>query len=284
MSAPGSVPVDGPPRFVRERDRFEMKYWLSPEEAADVVRRAGSYVTPDRLAMAGAPYRGGEVPVGQCINSLYLETRDFTFFRQHVEAALDRFKLRVRAYGDPPAGTAFFETKRKVKQVTVKGRAGVPIELVPSLLDGSWDQLPSLGSSSRQALGNFLYLQTVYQAAPLLLVRFYREAFTSLNPADDIRVTFDRGICAQGALGASFAFDPRAWIPIDGEPQHGRLGPQVLLELKFPRIAPFWMRQIVERLEMRRIAYSKYVSAARCLFERRQLDDPLLDAVPVGAL
>src|SRR6185436_1208434 len=116
-------------------------------------------------------------------------------------------------------------------------------------------------------------------AAPRVLVRAWRQAFASPDPAEEIRVTFDRRVGFQPTRGPSFDHDPDGWIPIDGEPQHGRRGPHVLLEMKFPRVAPLWMQRLVEKLGLRRISYSKYVSAERAVDGQASLDALVLGAV-----
>lgn len=72
------------------------------------------------------------------------------FLDLHTQKAPDRSKLRIRAYGSPPSGPAFFEVKRKVKRVTFKDRAVVPMEALPALLNG---EIPSsaYGSSPQMS-------------------------------------------------------------------------------------------------------------------------------------
>ena len=74
--------------------------------------------------------------------------------------------------------------------------------------------------------------------------------------------------------------DPEASIPIDGYEQHERFGPHALLELKFPRIAPLWMRQLTDKLEMMRVGYSKYCQAIESMLEARRLEAALRDCRP----
>lgn len=251
----------------RDPDRHELKYWVPEERVEEVIRFISEYVEPD-------PHGAN----GQINTSLYFDTPDLRFFRTHMESSPDRRKLRIRAYGDPPVGLAFFETKRKVKAVTVKTRASVPMEQMSALLDGSYDELPQMKPSARRHLDDFLFTRTVLQAEPLVLVRANRRAFASPDPADDIRVTFDSSICFQRARGPSFECDANGWIPIDGQQQHGRPGgAHVLLELKFPRIAPSWMRPLTEEMGVPRIAYSKYMSAVRILLDEQTMDRSLLD-------
>lgn len=253
-----------PRRAGRDPDRFELKYWVPESVAADIVRHCAPYVAAD--------VHDEDALTGQVNTSLYLDTPDLAFFHAHIEHAPDRYKLRVRAYGDPPRGKAFLEVKRKINRITLKTRADVPMGQMVPLLDGSYEQLPVLDVNSRRHLEHFLYLKTITHAEPAVLVRCRRQAFASMDPAEDIRVTFDRFITFQPWAHLSLDGEPGAWEPLDGTEQHGGEGPHALLELKFPRIAPTWMRDLTEKLEMRRVSNSKYACAMRALLERRHGD------------
>jgi hypothetical protein len=253
-----------------------MKYWVSEEVADDVLGYARGYLIAD-------PHGTRRGVISQYNTSLYLESPQLSCYRAHVDEAPDRFKLRVRAYGDPPQGLAFFETKRKVNSVIIKTRAAVTMDRMAPLLEGDHDALTEAsGTPERRHLESFLYLQTITHARPFVLVRACREAYCSTDPHEDVRLTIDRRIAFQQARGPGFEADSNDWVPIDGEEEHGRdVGP-VMLELKFPGAPPLWMAALVRRLEMCRIAYSKYVAAARSLIEGDNLDRSLWSAIARG--
>jgi hypothetical protein len=253
-----------------------MKYWVSEEVADDVLGYARCYLVAD-------PYSTRRGVISQYNTSLYLESPQLSCYRAHLEEAPDRFKLRVRAYGDPPQGLAFFETKRKVNSIIIKTRAAVTMDRVAPLLEGSYDALTEEpGTPERRHLESFLYLQTVTHARPFVLVRACREAYSSADAHEDVRVTIDRRISFQQARGPGFEAGGNDWIPIDGEEEHGRPAGPVMLELKFPGAPPLWMAALIQRLEMSRIAYSKYMAAARSLIEGHHLDRALWSAVARG--
>jgi hypothetical protein len=242
--------------------------------ADDVRRHAAPYMRLD-------PHCASSESRSQLNSSLYLDTPGFAFYRHHIEASPDRFKLRVRFYGDPPRGMAFFEIKRKVKSVIAKDRAAVPFEQMAAMIEGNYDTLPT-SAGDRAALESFLYLQTVYGARPRLLVCCLREAYSSPDPLEELRLTFDRKVYAQEVYTPTVTGDPGAWVPIDGELQHGRKGAQVLVELKFSGIAPLWMRQLVDKLDMWREGYSKFCAGVSTVLEQANADDALWDAGPRG--
>ena len=94
------------------------------------------------------------------------------------------------------------------------------------------------------------------------VVRYEREPYSSTLD-DYARVTFDRKIEARSA--SQLAFDPgaRGWWAVD-HPIAMRAGGSrsfVVLELKFAGSAPTWMQQLVRRLELPRLSFSKYARA-----------------------
>jgi len=252
----------------REVDRFELKYWVPSALCDEVIAFVRPYLVLDPFNVAQGLER-------QHNTTLYLETSGLDAYRTHADSAADRYKLRVRAYGEVPAGLAFFETKRKINAITVKTRSAVQMEEVAPLLDGTYDALPaSLSSEERRNLESFLYLKTVTDARPCVLVRAHRASYCTPDPREDVRLTLDQDVGFQRACGPSLHGDPRGWIPIDGEDQHGQRGAHVMLELKFPRSAPAWMGHLVNRLDLWRVGYSKYMAAVQSL-----LDEPMLNAM-----
>jgi hypothetical protein len=168
-------------------ERFEFKYVVSEQRAKELLQRTASYLRSDDWA-----------PGGQRITSLYLDSPERDFLQLHREGAPDRSKLRVRAYGDPLADQAFFEIKRKVKRVTFKHRAIVPQSAVPMLLRGELGPTRLVKSEAEQrTLEHFLYLMLTYRAEPTVLTTCCREAFTAIEPADEVRLTLDRDISYQ---------------------------------------------------------------------------------------
>jgi hypothetical protein len=256
----------------RDLDRFELKYWVPDQVIGQVL----DYVKPHLVL---DPYSVKLGVLSQHNTSLYLETPNLDSYWRHVDSSPDRFKLRVRVYGDPPSGKAFFETKRKIKSVIVKTRTAVSMQEMVGLIEGTYESLPPwLSAEDRRNLENFLYLRTALRAEPCVLVRAYRESHCSADPMEDIRVTVDREICFQPARGTDLVGDPKRWIPIDGEEQHEQRGVHAMVELKYPRIAPFWMQSLVARLEMWRVGYSKYIASVQHLLDRPYLDDLSRDA------
>jgi hypothetical protein len=259
-SLPEGPPLAEPSVSRSHQERFELKYWI-PERLAHVVTHFGrSYLRVDPYHDANAMQRN---------TSLYLDTPSFAFYDSHVESAPDRFKLRVRVYGEKPGGLAFFELKRKVRSVIVKSRAPVPIACVAGLLTGNYRSLPKVANEEeRRHLEAFIYDMTIHRAEPSFLVTCRREAYASLHEEDDVRLTVDRDIAYQRATGPHFDARSRDWVYLGAPPGTGSER-MALVELKFCGMAPAWMGDLVRRFEGQRVGFSKYVSSVRMETEER---------------
>lgn len=234
----------------REPNRFEYKYWVDARGAAAVRHAARTFLIPDGAERL------------QELTSLYLDGPTRRCFWAHVDGERDRFKLRVRAYGQGVPEVAFLEVKRKVNHVTVKTRARVPAALVTPLLGGDWRGLEALEPSARRHAEHFLALQASQGLEPVMLLRYRREAYRSAEALEDVRLTLDDEVRAAPSLGSRLDVGARPFEPVlpPGVPTGA-----VLVELKFPRVAPGWMAALVQRLELGRVANSKYVTALRQL-------------------
>ena len=226
--------------------RQELKYWLPEPVAESVHLFAAPFVEQDRAA--------GHLG-GQRVTSLYLDTPGLDFYRSHVASAADRFKLRVRYYGELPGASVFFEVKRKVGRIVDKRRARVPSADLRGLLGGASASSPPLEGAQAEHLRRFLYLMNVHRATPKLVLTCRRSAYYSRESWDNARATLDRQISFQVTSPATLLGDPGRWRPAPAP------GPGALLELKFSEHLPWWMNDLANRLARYRIAYSKYVAA-----------------------
>lgn len=250
-------------------ERFELKYWVPERLAPKIADFARMHLRPD-------PYH--DVDGIQRNTSLYLETSALDFYRDHVESAPDRIKLRVRVYGEIPVGPAFFELKRKVRSVVVKKRAAVPLSFAAALIRGEHVPLSDvIHAAERHNLESFLYCMTVRRAEPAFLVTCRREAYVS-EEADEVRLTIDREIAYQRTSEPRLYGAPRQWIRLAAPPGLGE-GPFALVELKFGGPAPVWMGSLVRTFHMERSGFSKYVTSVEVDLEQRTFADDVVSSM-----
>jgi len=234
-----------------QSSRFEFKYIIDEQCAADVRVFVQSYLEPDEFAdpNQGNSYR---------ISSLYLDNSELFLYRQTVVGEKNRFKLRVRFYGNTPDGPAFLEIKRRVTDVILKQRATVTREGVLCLLRGEGpDQSWLMGSNgdakAGKALLNFCNLSDNLGAAAIVYVSYRREAYVSPN-GNSIRVTFDRQL-----LGSPYEQGTSLALPTQGASPEVGNGDKVILELKFTDRFPEWMGELVQAFNLHRTSVPKYV-------------------------
>jgi len=206
--------------------RQELKYCVPERVASHVLDVARGYLVPEPLA------RGPR----QRVTSLYLDTPDLTFLRWHREGAADRYKLRIRSYGEPPAGTLFSEVKRKTASVVRKEREAFPAEALETVVE-----------RYRVRQG----------ATPRTLVRGIRESLR--DPGEETAVTVDRALQYQLTRCADLVGADTRWAPLS-LPRCSGPSP-VLLELKYGERPPDWMDALIRTLAPARVSFSKYVTA-----------------------
>jgi hypothetical protein len=227
--------------------RYELKYWLPEAAASQAIAFARPFLSLDPLSQ---PTQGNS----ERVTSLYLDSRAREFYVQHVASATDRFKLRIRTYGETQGATAYFEIKRKVGMVIDKRRAEVPThEVSQAVSRGCCPAATHNGHAPH--LESFLSLMTLHRALPQVLITCLRESYVPRDPREKVRVTVDREIAFQPTNSASLGSRPGCWQTTPSV----RRG--ALLELKFSGTMPWWMRELSLRVGRYRTAYSKYVSA-----------------------
>jgi hypothetical protein len=233
-------------------ERFEFKYWLSAQQLKQFMAGASAFLKCDDHAEGG-----------QHNTSLYLDSPRFDLARLHMEKAPDRLKLRIRVYGQPPREPAFVELKRKAKAVTLKQRAVVPIETLPSLLNAEIPSTLKLSSAEQhRTLSHFLYLMQVHRAEPQILIAARRQAFASNDPSEGLRLTLDHDICYQLARGPILFGSASAWINLCGISTYAATA-TTLMEIKFRHRAPAWLGDLIQHCDLRRTRFSKYIAAVQ---------------------
>jgi len=235
-------------------ERFELKYWVTEPLALRVLDFAMPYLKRDAHATTREAQRN---------TSMYLDSRGFRFCESHMNLSPDRSKLRIRAYGRPYSKLAFFETKRKVKTVTMKERFALPIAEVENVLL----RRPvgcEMSEAARRTMGDFLLQMCLHRAEPKLFVACYREAFESRIPGEDVRMTLDRELVYQQTDGYGFTPNEQRWRDIqEGDDSRTSFGHRrAMLELKFNGTPPRWMVELVRHFNLQREAFSKYTTAA----------------------
>lgn len=221
-------------------ERFELKYWAPAGRVAKLMELVTDQLREDE--------RAGPSQVN---TSLYFDSPRLLFLEQHLSGAPDRVKLRVRYYGDQPAGDCFFEIKRRQGAVVSKRRAVVPLEQGRALVK-NLNAIPL----ENDALQTFQYLAQRCSARPVLLVRARRQSFRAEDRSLDVRLTIDHDVAWQPTRAPEpLVPDARRWRTLSGGEQ------RVLVEVKFHSARPWWLGHFTGQLAPWRVSFSKYVAA-----------------------
>jgi hypothetical protein len=186
----------------------------------------------------------------QQVTSLYLDTPTLTFFRWHREQRPDRFKLRIRGYGDGNRDCVWAEIKRKAGTTVFKERAPLAVTALDRVLRGP---APSAD------LEEFVKRRQAFNAAPRLLLTCKREALRQQDAFGETAVTIDREIRYQPSRRSDLLDDPRLWRAV--RLPWSAHGAAAIIEIKYVHQPPVWMSTMMSRLASYRVGFSKYRAA-----------------------
>lgn len=185
---------------------------------------------------------GGE-PVYR-VHSLYLDSRDWSIYRDTRNGAFSRFKLRARCYSFAPDAEMFLEVKSRDGEAMRKSRFRVPRDEARRILDGG---VPTVRSND--ALENFRGQMDRRHAFPRVWVTYRRFAYVG-GDRGLVRVTFDDQIAA--APPTADLSEPPQWYLL---PEVKGL---VVLELKYSGSYPGWAAEMIRKFGLERRSMSKY--------------------------
>lgn len=216
--------------------RFEYKYRLREAEALAVRECILPYVNHDSHANSAGIY---------VLRSLYYDSPDIRLYWSSALGERNRHKLRVRWYGDARPDSTFLEVKRRNDQVIRKSRAVVPVDQASSIVRGRSVEGGSAGVDA------FNTLADRYFAAPTVLVRYLREAYSCIGGAP-LRITFDRELAGLACTRLDEA------LAVPATSLYAVPDIEVILEVKFTDTFPWWLHSIVRRLHLHPRSTCKY--------------------------
>lgn len=242
-------------RPLREIERYEKKYLVSPREAEAVRQLIQPYCKPDEATRTG-PYQ---------VLSLYLDGDHLPLYRATRAGEPARFKLRARTYlGD----AVYLEIKRKIRGMVWKSRAQLSCEAWDAIFarrgvnhSVRQSHLARLGASELSTYHEFIQWRDRHHAIPQVWVRYTREGYQSPDESY-ARVTFDTQISAALPRGYTLPLAPRlrslSWRHLDYSDRLKSQAADVVIELKSERSVPDWMSELSRHLNARSTGVSKY--------------------------
>jgi hypothetical protein len=239
-------------RFDVQLDRYEAKYVIPSRLVPRIREFIRPFCMPD-------PNTHGDPPE-YVITTLQLDTPDLALHRAKMNEAKNRFKLRVRTYGEPGESAVYLEVKRKIRGTIVKSRAKVPFDRWSERVVR--DTRVNLTFKSREEENgylNFVRLVRETGARPVVLVRYNRESYFGKYDTY-ARVTFDRRLLYQRTSSWDSWGRNGRWLAMDTPlaQNHGNRYSGVVLEIKTLSDAPHWMMDLIQHFNLERSGHCKY--------------------------
>jgi hypothetical protein len=226
--------------------RLEHKYRINERTAYAVRDYIGSYLEPDRYVSDASNNT-------YSVNNVYLDSDDLKTYWTAIRGEKDRYKLRIRTYGDTPNLPVFCEVKRRIHGETVKTRGAIHPFAVPNILAGDFptpDEMFSSDVSHLRGVMTFVELLRQIEAKPKARVSYLREAWVSRD-SELIRLTMDREVRVAPTKTPEFSWS-------DGLEPTRPFGDDVVLEIKISGHAPFWFADLEQAAGLRRGSAAKY--------------------------
>lgn len=224
--------------YIQSFNRRETKYLLTDMQAEAFIREAHDLLSHDKY---------GEYKI--C--NLYLDTDDFYFIEHSLDRPAYKEKLRIRSYGNADQETKIFlEIKKKAKGVVYKRRIVIPFgEAADYVHNGV--RPPSLeGFVPNQIFEEIDYLMKKYEPEPKIYLAYDREAYF-LTDHPEVRITLDKNIRSRWENITLTSDDGTELLDTGVENYR-------LMEIKSGRAIPLEITEILSRLKIYPVSFSKY--------------------------
>lgn len=223
--------------------RFEIKYIVHRSKLDNLREMIQPFVRPDKFII-------DRNQRSYVVRSIYFDTPDLLYYKEKIEGVPYRLKLRLRTYDDlENHAPLFFEIKRKHKIPMTKDRAPYPYATALDILSKGLPISDDQGASNKvQSCQKFLYHLHRDNLFPTVLVVYDREAYESVMD-NTIRITFDKNLRSSSIPSIEDIYTNDLL---------GVMTDHFILEVKYNKEYPEWMRFIVNSLDLKQEAASKY--------------------------
>ena len=248
-----------------DTDRVEDKYIVPKEYYIEVKAEVRKHMKPH------FPDPSTTYTINR---SIYFDSPDLTFLRQHLSGVPDRRKIRIRAYA--PNGQwsdeAFIEVKYKDDGISKKNRVRIGPNGFESLYNKSIipldDELAEYNSDmdkddifTKAKLIN--YLLVINKCKPVVDILYKRYAY---QDGDDFRVTIDQDIKVKPIVIPKISViqdikNQDLWDEFQKCGAKFTNYDDFILEVKYQDQVPDWIENMCDQLHLETEPFSKYVFA-----------------------
>ena len=223
-------------------NRFELKYLISLQQAAQFKAALQAYLIPDKHGSNNGRYT---------LSSMYYDSPDLRCYRENEHGLKFRRKLRIRRYETDEVFTdespVFLEIKQRYDRVTLKRRTIMPYHQALRLCNDR--QMPDHRTDDQALVEEVYGFLWQYNLRPASIVRYDRQAFTGTQHDSGMRVTFDTSLSFQ-AHQLHLHEQSSGWPMLPAN--------SVVLEIKVNERIPLWLTNLIAAHNLQRVGLSKY--------------------------
>ena len=241
--------------------RYEAKYVIPKPLVPQIREYIRPFCEPDP--------NGRGNPPEYMITTLQLDSPNLSLHYAKLWDFVDRFKLRVRTYGDP-VGSApvFMEVKAKHRQTVIKYRCSMPFDKWGEYLFKDKIIKGLNFKNKKQADGFYQFANLVKQigARPVMLIKYTRESYFG-KLESYARITFDRNLMYQATTSWDSWGMGGKWRQLDKTLDQTRRHDReigysgVVMEMKALTDTPDWMVNLASEFDLVRVGHCKYSNA-----------------------
>jgi hypothetical protein len=214
--------------------RNELKYYVSEAQCVMLAERIQHILTKD-------PYSRNE---GYFIRSLYFDSHDDECLYEKQSGTMFRKKYRMRIY-DCKDTKVKFEIKHKYNDQIYKETATISKESAEKIIAGDYSELLKY----KNPILNKIYIAFISNGyKPKVVIDYNREAYKW--DLFNIRITFDRKVHSNNSDYNIFSPNLPT-LPV-------LLEDKEILEIKYDRVLPDYIRDLLQIESFERSAISKY--------------------------
>ena len=220
----------------KRKFRFENKYIITAGQMELLRNRIEGICDLDKYTNQYGDYN---------IRSLYFDDYKGTSYYDNEIGVDNRYKYRIRIYNHS-TDVIVLERKIKINGRISKDRAFISEDFLKAVLEERMDEedyyceIPLINRFLNDYYNSYL--------RPKVIVEYEREAYVLED--EDIRVTFDKGIC--------FSDDVQSFMEKELFLQPIMLSGKELLEVKYTEFLPETIYQALNLGKMQQITFSKY--------------------------
>ncbi len=245
----------------RHFQRYELKYYINEEQRNIILQNIKEFIEEDPF---NTSLFKDDIP-GYTVNSLYLDTHSQHYYYEKIDGLEIRKKYRFRVYQeDFNTDKIFMEIKRKNNEITLKDRIIVSKDEGLDVFDNCslFYEIHKKDKDDIPVWEEFMFDKYMYNLNPFVNVIYFREAYF-WNASTEVRLTFDHNIRY---------YNPFKQFLVKKKKHSEGWVNGIIFEIKIKGYMPFWLANIIRKLNLEVQSFSKYCNGVESLYHHLKLE------------